>query len=233
MAGPDGVPVERAGRGHLGRDPGSCGQFCSPGWERLTSQVAVDVAMASVAASASRGRASARRGVAALALFELSKILKIERRDYMAGRVEVLAAGQAPGAAYRFAAGVADPEPGRVVPAVDAQLDGVRQQAGPGYRAPPEVPGGGSRPVLAGRHARARCHVREEPYGEGIAARSADQVGFLAAGLARVLLTRAGSAGPAGQCTADAADAIHCDLLMGWEHRPGHVYRARAWSGVT
>jgi AcrR family transcriptional regulator len=56
----------------------------------------------------------------------LPKVLKIERPDVMAGRVQVLAAGQAPGAAYRLVAVAADPEPGRVVPAVDAELDGVR-----------------------------------------------------------------------------------------------------------
>ena len=71
--------------------------------------------------------------------------------------------------------------------AVDAQLDGVRQQARHGYRAPPEVRGCGSGVVLAGHHAHARCHVLEEPSGEAIAAWSADQVGFLAVRLACVL----------------------------------------------
>jgi AcrR family transcriptional regulator len=56
----------------------------------------------------------------------LPKVLKIERPDVMAGRVQVLAAGQAPGAAHRLVAVAADPEPGRVVPAADAEVDGVR-----------------------------------------------------------------------------------------------------------
>jgi hypothetical protein len=116
------------------------------------------------------GRAPGRRGVPALALFSLSKVLKIERPDVMAGRVKVLAAGQAPWAARRLVTVGADPEPGRVVPAVGAELDGVRQQAGRGYRAPPGVRGCGSRPVLVGRHARAsitRCHPRvTSPGGE-------------------------------------------------------------------
>ena len=62
--------------------------------------------------------------------------LAIERLDVMAGWVEVLAAGQAPWPAHGLVAVAADPESGRVVPAVEAQLDGVRQQAGHGERAP-------------------------------------------------------------------------------------------------
>jgi hypothetical protein len=73
----------------------------------------------------------------------------VERAVVMAGRVQALAAGQAPGAAYRLVAVAADPEPGRVVPAVDAQLDGVRQQTG--HRASPGVRGRGGGPGLAGR----------------------------------------------------------------------------------
>ena len=78
-------------------------------------------------------------------------VLALERSDVMAGRVEVLAAGQAPWAAHRLVAVAADPESGRVLPAVDAQLDGVRQQAGHGYRAPPGVRGRGSGPGVVGR----------------------------------------------------------------------------------
>lgn len=83
--------------------------------------------------------------------------LAFERCDVVAVWVQVLAAGQAPGPAGRLAAGVADPESGRVVLAVDAQLDGVRPREGRGY-------GGrwGSRwrggPVLPGRH---RCGRRQ------------------------------------------------------------------------
>ena len=87
-------------------------------------------------------------------------VLAIERCDVMAGRVQVLAAGQAPGAAHRLAAAVADPKPGWVVPAVDAQLDGVRQPEGHGYGRPPGVRGRrGSGPVLAGRHCCARRQI--------------------------------------------------------------------------
>ena len=104
--------------------------------------------------------------------------LGIERFDVIAARIQVLAAGQAPWAAHRLAAMAADPEPGRVVPAVDAELDGVRQQAGYGYRAPPGVRGRGSGTGRTGRHARVRCRRLDEPSGEAIAAWSADQAGF-------------------------------------------------------
>lgn len=40
--------------------------------------------------------------------------------------VQSLASGQAPGPAHRQPARAADPEPGRLLPAVDAQLDGVQ-----------------------------------------------------------------------------------------------------------
>jgi hypothetical protein len=115
--------------------------------------------------------------------------------------------------AYRLVAVAADPESGRVLPAVDAQLDGVRQQAGHGYRAPPEVRGRGSGPVLADRHGRARCRGVEEPCGGAIAAWPADHTGFLAVGLVCVWLTCARWAGPSGPWTAGAADAVHGDLL--------------------
>src|SRR6185437_5301628 len=120
----------------------------------------------------------------ALALFWLSKVSKIERPDVMAGRVQVLAAGQAPWAAHRLVAVAADPEPGRVLLAVDAELDDVWQQTGHGYHAPPGGRGRGSGPVPADRQAHARCHVLDEPSGEATAAWPADQVGFLAVGLA-------------------------------------------------
>jgi hypothetical protein len=73
--------------------------------------------------------------------------LGIERFDVIAARIQVLAAEQAPWAAHRLAAMAADPEPGRVVPAVGAELDGVRQQAGYGYRAPPGSVVAGAGPV--------------------------------------------------------------------------------------
>jgi hypothetical protein len=103
-------------------------------------------------------------------------------------------------------------------PAASASIQGcgVRQQAGRGYRPPPGVRGRGSGHLLAGRHARARCDVLEEPSGGAIAAWPADQVGFLAVGLACAWLTGVRRAGPAGQCTADAADGVHGDLLVGW-----------------
>jgi hypothetical protein len=132
----------------------------------------------------------------------------------MAARVQVLAAGQAPGAARRVAAGVADPEPGRVMPAVDAQLDGVRHQAGRGSRAPPGARDRGSGPVLAGRHARARCQILAEPCGETIAAWPAGQDRPLAVELACPRLTGAGRAGRADQAAAEAADAVYDGLLM-------------------
>src|SRR6516162_1217775 len=75
-------------------------------------------------------------------------VLAIEGLDVVATRVQVLAAGQAPGAAHRLAGAAADPKPGRIVPAVDAQLDGVRQQPGHGHRAPPGVRGNEGGPVL-------------------------------------------------------------------------------------
>src|ERR1700746_2972798 len=102
------------------------------------------------------GAGSRLRMAMSRALVTRAEVGTPERFDVMAARVQVLAAGQAPGAARRLAAGVADPEPGRVVPAVDAQLDGVRHQAGRGSRAPPGARDRGSRPVLAGRYARAR-----------------------------------------------------------------------------
>jgi len=50
----------------------------------------------------------------------------------MAVPVQVLAARQAPRPAHHGASGAADPEPGRALLAVDAQLDGARQHAGAG-----------------------------------------------------------------------------------------------------
>jgi hypothetical protein len=57
------------------------------------------------------------------------RVLAIEWGHVAAVPVQPLAAGQAPWPAHRLTARAADPEPGRVLPAVDAQLDRVRQQA--------------------------------------------------------------------------------------------------------
>jgi hypothetical protein len=51
-------------------------------------------------------------------------VLAVERLEVIAAGIQVLAVGQAPWAAHRLAAVVADPESGRL-PAVDAQLDGA------------------------------------------------------------------------------------------------------------
>ena len=121
-----------------------------------------------------------------------SRIVLTTGPDRVIGaRVRVLAAGQAPWAAYRLPASAADPEPGRVVPAADAQLDGVRQQAGHGHRAPPGACGRGSGPSLAGGYVRVGCGVLDEPCGEAIAAWPAGQVGFLAFELAFLRLNSA------------------------------------------
>src|SRR5215471_19580676 len=132
----------------------------------------------------------------------------------MAARVQILAAGQAPGAAHRLATGVADPEPGRVVPAVDAQLDGVRHQAERGSGAPPGTRDRGSRPVLAGRHARGRRQILAEPCSETIVAWPAGQDRSLTVQLACPRLTGARRPGRADQAAAEAADAVHDGLLM-------------------
>ena len=58
--------------------------------------------------------------------------------------------------------------------------------------------------------------------------------GFLALGLASVSLTRPRWAGHLGRRRADATDADHTDLLVGWQYGPGQVCRARAeaaWLG--
>src|SRR5215813_7615102 len=52
-----------------------------------------------------------------------------ERDHVIVVPVQILAAGHAPWSAHHHAACVADPEPGRALLAVDAQLDGARQQA--------------------------------------------------------------------------------------------------------
>jgi hypothetical protein len=145
-------------------------------------------------------------------------VLAIEGVDVVAARVQVLAAGQAPWAARCPAAVAADPESGRVVSAVDAELDGARQQAGHGCGALPRAGGRGSGPVLVGRHARGRCHVLGEPSGRAVVAWPAGLVGFLAQRLGCARLSCAGWAGPAGQETADVApgarDAAHGDLFL-------------------
>ena len=62
-------------------------------------------------------------------------VLAVERLEVIAAGIQVLAVGQAPWAAHRLAAVVADPDSGRL-PAVDAQLDDARQKQGHHYRAP-------------------------------------------------------------------------------------------------
>jgi hypothetical protein len=60
--------------------------------------------------------------------------------------------------------------------------------------------------------ARLTHFIMDDSSGEAIAAWPADRVGFVAVGLARVWLTRARRAGPAGRWTAGAADAVHGNL---------------------
>lgn len=108
--------------------------------------------------------------------------LDIERFDLIAAEVQVLAAAQAPWAADRQVAVVADPPPGRVEPAVDAELDGVRQQARRGDHAPRGAGASGSRAVLAGRCVRGRRQILAEPCCADTEAWSAGQVEFLALG---------------------------------------------------
>jgi len=97
----------------------------------------------------------------------------------MAGRVQVLAAGQAPWAAHHLAVVAADPESGRVLPAVDAQLDAVQQQAVGGYCAPLGVGDRRSGLVLADRHAGGRRQNLDEPRGHAITARPDGQESLL------------------------------------------------------
>jgi len=143
-----------------------------------------------------------------------SVCLAVEGLDVVAPRVQVLAAAQAPGAAHRLAAVAADPEPGRVVSAVDAQLDGVRQPARRGHGAPPTVRGGGAGPVLAGRHGGGRRHVRDEPCGKAAAAWSAPRGRPVAVELAWLGLACAWRAGPTGQDLAEGGE-VHGGLLRG------------------
>lgn len=77
--------------------------------------------------------------------------LAIEGDHVAAVPVQFLAAGHAPWPAHCLAAAAADPEPGRALPAVDAKLDGARQQAWRGHGAEPGPRGGGSGPVLSPR----------------------------------------------------------------------------------
>src|SRR5215472_10783439 len=53
-----------------------------------------------------------------------------ERDHVIVVPVQILAAGHAPWSAHHHAAGAADPEPGRALLAVDAQLYGARQKPG-------------------------------------------------------------------------------------------------------
>jgi hypothetical protein len=144
--------------------------------------------------------------------------LAVEGLDAGVVRVQVLAAGQAPGASRRLAGVAADPKPGRVLPAVDAQLDGVWQQAGRGDHAPPGRGGGGG-PACAGRlHDRGCGQILDEPCRETAAAWPAGQVRGLALGRVCARLTGARWAGPPGQGT---ADAVHDGLLMELGRRGG------------
>jgi len=123
-----------------------------------------------------------------------------------------------------LAAVAADPESGRIAPAVDAQLDGVRQRAGRGGGAPPAVRGGRGGPVLAGRHGRGRQHVRGELPSETIAAWPASRVRPVGFVLGSRRLSSAGWGGPAARPAADA-DEVHDGLASdagvaaGWRWR--------------
>ena len=86
------------------------------------------------------------------------------------GPGQVLAAGQAPWAARGLAAVAADPESGRALPAVDAQLDGARQQAVRGWCAPLGAGGRRSGPVLAGRRVGGGGQILDEQRGGASAA---------------------------------------------------------------
>lgn len=77
---------------------------------------------------ANRGLAEAG-GCRAVAACRSRFVLAAEWSDVIASRVQVLAAGQAPWTAHHLAVVAADPESGRSLPAVDAQLDAARQQA--------------------------------------------------------------------------------------------------------
>src|SRR5215472_2639207 len=103
--------------------------------------------------------------------------LAIERDHVTPVPVQFLAAGQAPGPARHLAALAGDPEPGRVLPAVNAELDGARQQAGRGHRAPPGCGhgGGGQAPAvspagpMADGYARGRRYVQGQPLDKAVA----------------------------------------------------------------
>jgi len=129
-------------------------------------------------------------------------VLAVERVDVIAARVQVLAAGQAPWAACCPAVVAADPESSRVVSAVDAELDGVRQQAGHDCGPLPRAGGrgSGSGPVLVGRHARSRSHVLDEPSGRAVVPWPVSLAGFLTQGQGCARLSCA--AWPAPRATA-------------------------------
>src|SRR5690348_10676338 len=68
-------------------------------------------------------RTAAPRLPGAVALSSHKPLPGAERGYVAADPVEFFAAGQAPGAADNPVAGVADPEPGRALPAMDAELN--------------------------------------------------------------------------------------------------------------
>src|SRR5262249_47564217 len=110
-------------------------------------------------------------------------VVAVERDHVVAASVQPLAAGQAPCPPHCLVAGAADPEPGRVLAAVDAQLDSVRRLARRDHPAPPGHRRRRSGQVLAGRQTRGCCYVLHEPSGEAIAAWPAGRRRLLALGL--------------------------------------------------
>jgi hypothetical protein len=91
--------------------------------------------------------------------------LGAERDDVAEARVQFLAAGQAPRPVHDPAAAAADPEPGRVLPAVDAELDGagllpgqlfLRLRRQPVHRHPEVVTSGAAQRGMLNRAVRAR-----------------------------------------------------------------------------
>jgi hypothetical protein len=67
---------------------------------------------------------------------------------------------------------------------------------------------------MAGRHARGRRHVLDEPSGNAIAP---GPPGRRAREHARPLFGDASWPGQAGERTADAVDGVHGGLLMSWD----------------
>ena len=93
------------------------------------------------------------------------------RTDHVVAALgQPLAAGQAPWPPHCLVAGAADPEPGWVLAAVDAQLNGAWPQPRRDRHGPPGLCRRGSGPVLARRHARGSRDVLGELPGEAMAA---------------------------------------------------------------